>query len=48
MHWEVKIATGQHGRLLAREQATAIREVLAWVTRERSRDNEPDDSAARD
>ena len=47
MQWEVKVATGQHGRLLAREQAAAIREVLARVARERSRDDMPGDSAGR-
>lgn len=36
MHWEVKIATGREGELLAREQAAAIRQVLAWVARTRS------------
>ena len=45
MHWEIKVATEQHGCLLAREQAAAIREVLAWIARERSRHDEPDDSA---
>ena len=38
MQWEIKIATSQHGKLLAQEQATAIREVLAWIARERSMD----------
>ena len=44
MQWEAKVATGQHGKLLAREQAAAIREVLAWIARERSQDDEPDET----
>ena len=48
MHWQIKVASGQHGRLLAREQAAAVREVLAWIARERSPDDEPDDNAGND
>lgn len=36
MHWEVKIAAGREGELLAREQAAAIRQVLAWGASTRS------------
>jgi hypothetical protein len=30
MQWEIKAATRQYGKLLAWEQAAAIREVPAW------------------
>jgi hypothetical protein len=45
---EIKIATGQQGRLLAREQAAAIREVRTWIARERPRQDEPDGRAGGD
>jgi hypothetical protein len=45
MQWEVKVATGQEGKLLAREQAAAIREILAWMARKRYQDDEPGETS---
>ncbi len=45
MRWEVKIATGREGELLGREQAAAIRRVLAWVASTRSSQEQADGAA---
>ena len=39
MDFEARVATGKAGEALALEQAAAIREVLAWI----ARDREPSD-----
>ena len=39
MEFEARVATGKAGEALALEQAAAIREVLAWI----ARDREPSD-----
>jgi hypothetical protein len=36
MVFEIRRAEGTEGQALAREQAAAIREVLAWIARRRS------------
>ncbi len=36
MAFEIRRAEGAEGEALAREQAAAIREVLAWIARRRS------------
>lgn len=41
MYWEIKVAAGRHGKRVAQEQAAAIRDVLAWVTQQRSRHGQP-------
>jgi len=42
MDFEARVATGKAGEALALEQAAAIREVLAWITRNR----EPNDDGS--
>ena len=39
MEFEARVATGKAGEALAREQAAAIREVLAWIARNRESGN---------
>lgn len=40
MEFEARVATGKAGEALAREQAAAIREVLAWIARNRESGND--------
>ena len=40
MEFEARVATGKVGEALAREQAAAIREVLAWIARNRESGND--------
>jgi hypothetical protein len=40
MEFEALVATRKAGEALAREQATAIREVLAWIARNRESGND--------
>jgi len=45
MEFEAKVATGKDGEMLALEQAAAIREVLAWIARNRGRNDGGHDHA---
>lgn len=40
MEFEARVVTGEAGEALAREQAAAIREVLAWIARNRESGND--------
>jgi hypothetical protein len=40
IEFEARVATGKTGEALAREQAAAIREVLAWIARNRESGND--------
>ncbi|HUN38495.1 MAG TPA: hypothetical protein VMU95_41425 [Trebonia sp.] len=40
MEFEARVATGKADEALAREQAAAIREVLAWIARNRESSND--------
>jgi hypothetical protein len=40
MEFEARVATGKAGKALARAQAAAIREVLAWIARNRESGND--------
>lgn len=45
MEFEARVATGKDGEMLALEQAAAIREVLAWIARNRGRNDGGHDHA---
>lgn len=43
MEFEARVATGKAGEALALEQAAAIREILAWIARNREPGDETHD-----